>query len=492
MSKEAQINLNDAAPTAEELAGRNANRSRTPNSPQFIEYMGSNWATDFEPAPDFPAHSVAPFAAARRAKVAQRFAGHVVVIAAGPSQTRSNDTEYRYRPHSAFAHLTGWGTDTVPDSVLVIDARGVNGGSTVDSVTADATLYLRPTAGKGTDEFFANNIIGEFWLGPRPTLSDVSQDLNLSTRDLAELDGFLAGIPAEEILSLEDPSVLEFCSELRLIKDEYEILEMRSAVDATVAGFENVVAQLPSVIGHPRGERLVETAFFAKAREFGNDIGYETIAAAGSHACTLHWIINDGPIEDGELLLLDAGVEVESLYTADVTRTLPINGKFSPIQRMLYDAVLDAADAVFAMAKPGVTYSQMHDTAMAVIAAKAEEWGLLPEGKSAADSLELDNQWHRRWMVHGTGHHLGLDVHDCAHARRSQYKDAVLQPGMIFTIEPGLYFHPDDLLVPEEFRGIGIRIEDDVLVTETGVENLSAGLPRGASEIEEWMAGLTA
>ncbi len=476
----------EPTPSAEELAGRNANRSRTPNSPEFIAYMGSGWADsaadkNLNAAKQSALAKAAPFAAARRATLAQRFAGHTVVIAAGPMHTRSNDTEYRYRPHSAFAHLTGWGTHTVPDSVLVIDARMAHSKS---------ILFLRPTAGKGSDEFFANNVIGEFWLGFRPSLAQVSATLGLETRDIKDLDAYLAAIPAEEKLSLEDPSVAEFCSEMRLKKDQFEIAEMQAAVDATVAGFENVVRTLPSAIGHARGERLVETAFFTKARELGNDIGYETIAAAGHHACTLHWIINDGPILDGQLLLLDAGVEVDSLYTADVTRTMPVNGKFSHIQRLIYDAVLEAADAVFAMAKPGVTYSKMHDTAMSVIAQKTAEWGFLPEGVTAEQSQEIDKQFHRRWMVHGTGHHLGLDVHDCAQARRSQYKDAVLEPGMIFTIEPGLYFHPDDLLVPEEFRGIGARIEDDVLVTETGVINLSGALPREASEIEAWMARL--
>ena len=448
------------------------NRSRTPNSESFVEYMGTNWASDSAPLP--AASEVAPFAAARRAAVAERFAGHAVLIEAGPTKVRSNDTEYRYRPHAAFAHLTGWGTATVPDSVLVI--------------AGSATLFLRPTAGKGNPEFFANNMIGEFWVGQRPSLQAVSALLGIETRDLAELPEFLAAIPAEDQLTLDDPSVLEFTAELRLVKDSYEIAEMRNAVAASVAGFENIARELPKAIGHSRGERLVETAFFAKARELGHDLGYDTISAAGAHACTLHWVVNDGPVLDGQLILVDAGVEVDSFYTADITRTMPVNGKFTPVQRKVYEAVLEAADAVFAMAKPGVTYSLMHDTAMAVIAKKVHEWGLLPDGVSVEDSLNPDNQWHRRFMVHGTGHHLGIDVHDCAAARRSQYKDAVLQPGMIFTIEPGLYFHPDDLLVPEELRGIGVRIEDDVLVTETGVENLSAALPRTVDGIEAWMA----
>jgi Xaa-Pro aminopeptidase len=125
---------------------------------------------------------------------------------------------------------------------------------------------------------------------------------------------------------------------------------------------------------------------------------------------------------------------------------------------------------------------------MTVIAAKTAEWGLLPV--SAEESLQVDKQFHRRWMVHGTSHHLGIDVHDCAQARREMYLDSELKPGMVFTIEPGLYFQPDDLLAPEEFRGIGVRIEDDVLVTETGVENLSAALPRKSEDVEAWLAKL--
>jgi Xaa-Pro aminopeptidase len=293
------------------------------------------------------------------------------------------------------------------------------------------------------------------------------------------------------VLTMEKSTALvEFVSELRLIKDSYEIKEMQKSIDASVLGFEAVVRNLKAATKHPRGERIVEGAFFAQARAEGNDLGYETIAAAGNHACTLHWIINNGPVKPGELLLLDAGVEVDSLYTADITRTLPINGKFNKIQKEIYLAVLEAADAVFDMAKPGVTYSEMHKTAMRVIAQKTSDWGFYKGGYE--ESLKPENQWHRRWMIHGTGHHLGMDVHDCAQARREMYHDKVLEPGMIFTIEPGLYFHKDDLSVPKEFRGIGVRIEDDVLVTKTGVKNLSAALPRKPAEIEAWMRKLQA
>jgi Xaa-Pro aminopeptidase len=239
-------------------------------------------------------------------------------------------------------------------------------------------------------------------------------------------------------------------------------------------------------MAHDRGERVVESAFFARARMDGNDLGYETIAASGAHACILHWIQNDGPVKQGDLLLLDAGVELESLYTADVTRTIPVSGHFNPTQRKIYEAVLEAADAAFAIAKPGVKFSELHAAAMRVIATKMIEWGFIDI--ALEEALAGDRQLHRRWMVHGTSHHLGMDVHDCDQARREMYREGILREGMIFTIEPGLYFQPDDLLVPEEFRGIGARIEDDVLVTATGVENLTAALPRHPDDVEAWIA----
>ncbi|TXQ91551.1 M24 family metallopeptidase, partial [Escherichia coli] len=172
------------------------------------------------------------------------------------------------------------------------------------------------------------------------------------------------------------------------------------------------------------------------------------------------WTRNDGQVREGDLILLDAGVEVDSLYTADITRTLPISGEFSEIQRRIYDAVLEAADAAFAVVRPGIVFKEVHAAAMAVIARRTAEMGLLPV--SAEQSLEPDQQLHRRWMVHGTSHHLGLDVHDCAAARRDFYHEGIVREGMVFTIEPGLYFQADDLTVPEELRGIGVRIEDDI------------------------------
>ena len=187
-----------------------------------------------------------------------------------------------------------------------------------------------------------------------------------------------------------------------------------------------------------------------------------------------------------KVLLVDAGVEVDSLYTADITRTFPTNGKFTDFQKRLYQAVLDSQQAGFEAAKPGATYSDIHHACMRVIAERLHDWGLLPV--SVEESLSPQGQQHRRWLACGVAHHLGLDVHDCAQARYESYQGAKITPGMIFTIEPGLYFREDDLLIPPEYRGIGIRIEDDVLMTENGPEWISAGIPKQIDDVEAWMA----
>jgi Xaa-Pro aminopeptidase len=451
------------------------NRSRTPHSKEFLKFIAADWADGDSPLPALD--EVAPFAAARRETLAKAFQGQVILIESGLPRVRANDTDYRYRPATDFSYLTGWGSATVPGSVLLIDAR---------KKKSKSVLYLMPTAGKDSDEFFANPSIGEFWVGQRPTLKEIEAQLGIKTVDIKKLakDRERFG----KVLTQKSQKLSVFLSEMRFVKDEYEIAQMRKAVAASIKGFEDIAKNLRRASEHPRGERVVEGTFFARARLEGYDLGYETIAASGPNACILHWTRNDGEVRTGDLILVDAGVEVDSLYTADITRTLPISGTFTEEQRFVYKAVLEAADAAFSVAKPGVKFRDVHNAAMEVIAKKVSELGLIPV--SAEEALKAENQHHRRFMVHGTSHHLGLDVHDCAQARREMYQDGVLKEGMIFTIEPGLYFHKSDLKVPENFRGIGVRIEDDVLVTKDSVENLSAALPRDPDQLEAWLKNL--
>ena len=487
---------------------RGGNRSQRPTSAAFKALIAQGWG---ERPPPPPRLEAATWAAARRERLSALFPGDRLVLPAGPLKTRSNDTDYPFRPHSAFAHLTGLGADREPDAVLVLEPAAGGGH--------EVLLFFRPRAERDAHEFWADARYGEFWVGVRPSLADLEAELGLGAGACRHVDGLaellaapLAGDGAVRVVTGADPGVeallarpeapaveddedpgpdaplVEALSELRLVKDAHEVQQLRGAVAATVTGFAEVGRALPAAARHRRGERVVEAAFEGTARREGNGVGYETIAAAGEHACTLHWVRNDGPVRPGQLVLVDAGVEAESLYTADVTRTLPVDGTFTAVQRRVYAAVLDAADAAFAVARPGTRFREVHEAAMEVVAARLEEWGLLPV--PAEEALTPDGGQHRRWMVHGTSHHLGLDVHDCAQARREMYLDAELVPGMVFTIEPGLYFKGDDLLVPTEYRGIGVRIEDDVLVTEDGCENLSAALPRTPEAVEAWMASL--
>ena len=469
-----------------------SNRSTTPGSTTFRDYIASGWADRTDVIP--PARPEASFAAARRAAISALHPGETLIIPAGDRKQRSNDTDYPFRAHSAFSWLTAWGSDSEPGAVLVLEPAPDGGHA--------ATLYFRERAGRDSDEFYANSEIGEFWIGPRPSLAQVAGDLGIDTRGIADFEAVREAADSSTLLVREaagdlvqgtddelDAALARDLSELRLVKDEFEIEQMRQAVAATARGFDDVIRDLPRISSHERGERLVEGVFNTRARADGNAVGYDTIAASGPHACVLHWTRNDGPVLPGDLMLLDAGVELDSLYTADITRTLPISGTFSPVQRDIYEAVREAADAAFAIVRPGIRFREIHATAMGVIARRTAEWGLLPV--TAEEALEADNQQHRRYMVHGTSHHLGIDVHDCAQARREMYLDGVVEAGMVFTIEPGLYFQPDDLTVPEPFRGIGVRIEDDILVTADGAENLSAGIPRTADDVEAWMASLS-
>jgi Xaa-Pro aminopeptidase len=456
--------------------------SHDPAVPEkYAAFMRTGWG---DRALDLPRQPVAEHAAARRARLAEAFPGERLVVPAGTFKVRSNDTDYRFRPDTAHTYLCG---NQTSDAVLVIE-------------DSEATLYARPRSGRDTDEFFRDRQYGELWVGRRPSLGEISASLGLPTRHVEELPAVLARSAKTRVLRGVDATVdaavavdegrdgelARVLSEMRLVKDAWELGELTEACDATTLGFEDGVREWDRVLEF--GERWIEGTFFRRARAMGNDIGYDSIVAGGRHATTLHWIDNTGPITPGELVLLDMGVEARSLYTADVTRTLPVDGRFTPLQRDLYSAVLEAQQAGIDAVRPGAKFRDPHHAAMAVLAHKLEDLGLLP--CSAEEALAPDSKVYSRWTLHGTSHMLGMDVHDCAAAAPEVYPEGDLAEGMVLTVEPGLYFQEDDLLVPEELRGIGIRIEDDVVVTADGARNLSDSLPREPDAIEEWMGRL--
>ncbi|WP_371543845.1 aminopeptidase P family protein [Streptomyces sp. NBC_00554] len=451
-------------------------------SAELSALMRTGWA-DTEKR-DLQPNEQTPYAARRRAALSARFPGERLVVPSGSLKTRSNDTPYPFRPYSGYVHLTG---DQARDGALVLEPRA-DGGH-------DAHCYQLPRDTRDSDEFWTGKT-AELWMGRRRSLAESERVLGLPCRDIRTIAEDLkdTGVPTRLVrghdavldaaLATDDERDAEFeeaVSGLRLVKDEWEIGEMRRAVDATVRGFTDVVRELSQAVA--TSERWIEGTFFRRARVEGNDVGYGSICAAGEHATIMHWTDNDGPVRPGELLLLDAGVETRTLYTADVTRTLPIDGTFTPLQREIYDAVYEAQEAGMAAVKPGADYRDFHEAAQRSMAERLVAWGFIEGPAERAYELGLQ----RRFTMAGTGHMLGLDVHDCAKSRNEEYVDGVLEPGMVLTVEPGLYFQPDDLTVPEEWRGIGVRIEDDLLVTADGYENLSAGLPRSAAEVEAWM-----
>ncbi|MFI6344930.1 aminopeptidase P family protein [Streptomyces sp. NPDC050560] len=476
----------DEAPGAAEEPKPRKNGLYPGVSDELAENMKSGWA-------DTELHGLEPVAqiretAARRAALSARFPGERLVIPSGKLKVRSNDTDHPFRTSNEYAYLTG---DQTEDGVLVMEP-------TPEGHTA--TLYLLGRSDRENGEFWLGGQ-GELWVGRRHSLTEAAQLYGIEAADVREVAEALAGAKGpvrvvrghdagieaaltDKVTAERDEELRVFLSEARLVKDDFEIRELRQAVASTVRGFEDVVRVLDRA--EATSERYIEGTFFLRARLEGNDVGYGTIAAAGPHACTMHWVRNDGPVRPGDLLLLDAGVETNNLYTADVTRTLPVDGRFTDLQRTVYDAVYEAQTAGIAAVRPGAKYRDFHDAAQRVLATKLVEWGLV-EGP-VDRVLELGLQ--RRWTLHGTGHMLGMDVHDCAAARTETYVDNTLAPGMVLTVEPGLYFQADDLTVPEEYRGLGVRIEDDILVTEDGNENLSAGLPRRSEDVERWMARL--
>lgn len=497
------------------IENRINNRTLSPVSPDFKSFMTTGWGK--EDAKVVPMES-SRFTPRRLDSLGRRFPGDRIVIPAGTPKVRNNDCDYAFRPDTTFAYYTGLGEDLEPGAVLVLNPVAPGSPDAEAGKTHVTELFVHPRADQGTEDYYRSSQYGEYWVGPRAGIDELETMTGIETHDIAQLSDALSkdvgteqGAVRLRVVREADAQVTnlvqsirrshgfgdpddnqeldgklhEFSAEARMLKDAYEVSEMRKAIAATKDGFDRMLTRLPQVRDTPRSERKLEGAFNAVAREEGNDVGYDTIVASGSNAPILHWMRNTGEVSSGDLLLIDAGVEVTSLYTADITRTFPVSGRFTPLQRRLYETVLNAQQAGFDAAKPGATYSSIHHAVMRVLAEALHEWGILRV--SVDEALSPEGQQHRRWHACGCAHHLGLDVHDCAQARYESYQEAPITPGMIFTIEPGLYFKDNDMLVPPEYRGIGIRIEDDVLMTKTGPEWLSSDIPKHVDEVEQWM-----
>ncbi len=448
-----------------------------------------------DPRPVLDEEPVASYTAERRARLAQALPAELLVIPSGAQQVRSNDSNHAFRPGTDHVWLSG---NRGASSVLVIDTTGG---------VADGILYLQPPSGRTTDEFWQNDADGDLWVGPRPSLRETEELLGIECRPLGSLPDDLARMMRNaqtvRVLPTLDPAVdalvqthcgsqLEphlrlkaALDELRLIKSDWEINQLQQAVDGTVAGFRDCAAAWQEARRSSRGERYLEGTFARRARLEGEGPAYGSVVGGGAHATTLHWSDNSGRLNDGDLVLIDVGVEMRSLYSADITRTLPVDGVLTPLQRDIYSIVLRAQDAGIGALRAGVPFQDYQDACASSLTADLIDLGLI--GCTLEEAMKPDAQYHRRWSISRSGHMLGMDVHDCNHAPTASYLHGPLAAGHTLTVEPGLYFQENDLTIPSELRGIGIRIEDDLVVTETASINMSAALPREVAEVEAWM-----
>ena len=419
--------------------------------------------------------------------------GGVAVLPTAPERVRNRDTTFPYRADSYFHYLTGF---PEPDAVLVLVA-GADAAATHPSILFCRNKDIEkeiwdgyrhgPEGAREAFGFDQAYPIAELderlaeLLTDQPTLwYALGHDNGWDARIATALNAVRAQTRAGKRAPTTVHDLRAVLDEMRLIKDAHEIGLMRKA--AQIAGAAHRRAMRFTAPG--RYEYEVEAEFLHEFRRQGSQFpAYSPIVAGGANACILHYIGNDQPLKDGDLLLIDAGCELDG-YASDITRTFPINGKFSGPQADVYDLVLDAQAAAIAAIKPGASFIAPHDAAVRVLAQGMLDLKLL-EGSLAG---VIESESYKRFYMHRTGHWLGLDVHDAGpyYEGRAGAAWRILAPGMTLTVEPGCYIRPADD-VPAAFHNIGVRIEDDVLVSADGCEILTADTPKTIAAIEELM-----
>ncbi|MFT5434581.1 MAG: Xaa-Pro aminopeptidase [Myxococcota bacterium] len=432
-----------------------------------------------------------PDFAGRRHRVFERLGPDVLLVAATPLRFKSGDTDYEYRPNSDLIYLAG--VDD-PGAVLILCGHAEEERTVLFLPEADARAALwsgaRTAPDDAVDTYGVDAAYGLGELEARfPSVVAGADRLFYRWGTSENLDrhvrkALTAGLSARRRTGRGPVGVLEsalLIDELRLLKDPIEVEAIRAACAVTIAGHRAGIGAVAPGAGEWAVEAQIEVAF-RSGQAFGP--AFSTIVGSGANACVLHYTRNDRTMQAGELVLMDAGAEL-SHYCGDITRTVPVSGTFTGEQRALYDVVEAARAAGVAACGPGVACNAPHDAALQVIVEGLVELGVA----SGSHEEVVESGRHGLYMPHKTSHWLGLDVHDVGDyvvdgAAR------VLEPGMVMTIEPGLYFSPQDESVPEALRGLGVRIEDDVLITATGHENLTEELPTDPLAIEALMVEL--
>ena len=453
--------------------------------------------------------------AQRRARLAAQLgAGGVAIIPAAPEHLRNRDTEYLYRPDSYFYYLTGF---SEPHASLVVSSEGTS------------VLFCQP-----------KDLEREVWtgyrLGPDAAVDQLGVDEAYSSEQLAtrlphllenrervwypfatheglaqQVEGWLKQVRARSRYGVLCPTqqgdACALLDEMRLFKDDTELATMRRAAQISAQAHIRAMQRSASMLraGQEVREYHLDAELLHEFRQHGSQyVAYGSIVAAGANACVLHYQADKAPVRAGELVLIDAGCELDC-YASDITRTFPADGKFSGPQRALYELVLASQVAAIAQTRAGQRFNDPHEAAVKVLAQGMLDLGLLDKNKHGSVDDVIASRAYFQFYMHRTGHWLGMDVHDCGSyvepgevGQGALRKDAlsgesivdrpsrVLRPGMVTTIEPGIYVRPG-AGVPEQFHNIGIRIEDDAVVTETGCELITRGVPVDPDEIEALM-----
>jgi Xaa-Pro aminopeptidase len=457
--------------------------------------------------------------AQRRATLAAHLgAGGIAILPTAPEQQRNRDSDFLFRADSYFYYLSGF---TEPHAWLVITGDGPNGYS--------STLFCQP-------KDLEREIWDGFRLGPDGAPTALGVDAAYSVHELdarlpkmlenrsvvcypfathkgleSRIEAWLQPVRARVRFGAMCPDQLrDLCGvldEMRLVKDASEQATMRRAAQISAGAHVRAMQRCAHMLRADQEVREyhLDAELLHEFRRHGSQYpAYGSIVAAGANACVLHYRADAGLVRSGELVLIDAGCELDG-YASDITRTFPANGRFSGPQKALYELVVASQEAAIAATKSGARFTDPHEATVKVLAQGMLDVGLLDKNKVGSLDDVIEKRAYFQFYMHRTGHWLGMDVHDCGGylepselGKTSERKDAltgntiinrpsrILRPGMVLTIEPGLYVRPADG-VPAQFHNIGIRIEDDAIVTESGCELISRGVPVGVAEIEALM-----
>jgi Xaa-Pro aminopeptidase len=431
---------------------------------------------------EYPSDYLSPeFHAGRRAAFKDAMpARSVAVFFASQVRVRNNDVDYIYAQSKNFYYLTGL---EEPNSLLLLFKEP----TTIQGVTGTEFLFVQPR--NAQQEMWTGKILGVDGVKDRYKFQNVllNEQFNASALDLSKVDSVLTMFRREQILSkpqgrdqlsrmaaITDSLIVSqnkplaelrarlIMSKLRGIKQPEEIAIMEKVVNMSVAGHNEVMKAIKPGMTEYQAQAVMEYMFKKNGSEY---VGYPSINGSGANSCILHYETNQRLMKDGDLLLSDCAAEYHG-YSADVTRTVPVNGKFTPEQKIIYELVLEAQDSAFEKCKPGIALSEVHAAAQRVIARGLQKLGIISNASET-----------RTYFPHGTSHHLGLDVHDMGGR-------GPLEEGALFTVEPGIYIPPNSKC-DQKWWNIGVRIEDDILITKDGYRNLSAGSPRTVAEVEK-------